>query len=144
MTEAEAKNYIKRFPDVSYTSLLDPKEMKKLAKAAKNKGETFVPGQNAVEKNPVQAARDHYDTYGHFERRNTKLAYRITDNQADCYLRRYQDLGDAFGDAANPTLKAKKHWYKFGFKEKRDPRCYSAACVDQTTAGGEKGCKDKY
>jgi hypothetical protein len=34
-------------------------------------------------------------------------------------------------------MKAKKHWYKFGFNEKRDMRCYNPNCEDEE-------CKNKY
>jgi hypothetical protein len=97
----------------------------------------FNPAGDSFAANPTQAARDHYDTFGHFERRNTKCAYRITDYQAECYMRRYQDLADAFQDATNPISSAKKHWYKYGFAEKRDPRCYKTSCTDEA-------CKNQY
>jgi hypothetical protein len=90
-----------------------------------------------IGKNPVRAARMHYDTYGHFERRNTKCAPRITDIQADCYLRRYSDLSAAFS-GENRIRKARKHWVEFGFAEKRDMRCYNDATCDNEM------CKKKY
>ena len=138
MTEEETKCYIKRFPDVSFTSIkMSPKEVRKAAKAAAKKKEKFNAVGEGLEQNPVQHARDHYDVFGHFERRNTKCAPRITDIQAECYLRRYSDLADAFQDAQNPVSKAKKHWYKYGFAEKRDMRCYASNCEDEE-------CKNKY
>jgi hypothetical protein len=132
MTEEETKCYIKRFPDVSFTSITkSPKQIRKLAKKAAKKKEKFNAVGKGLEENPVQHARDHYDVFGHFERRNTKCAPRITDMQAECYLRRYSDLADAFQDSANPVNRAKKHWYKFGFGEKRDMRCYKPTCEDE-------------
>jgi hypothetical protein len=141
MTEEETKCYLKRFPDVSFTTIKwSPKTAKKKASSAKKKGEkwnAFDDDSKKLAENPVQHARDHYDVFGHFERRNTKCAPRITDIQAECYLRRYQDLADAFQDAQSPINKAKKHWYKYGFNEKRDHRCYAPNCDDEQ-------CKNKY
>jgi hypothetical protein len=135
MTEAETKCYLKRFPDVSFTSLNDPTKDAKAAKKAKKEGKSFNPASDLISKNPIRAARMHYDTYGHFERRNFHCAPRITDIQADCYLRRYSDLSEAFnGD--NRIKKARKHWIEFGFTEKRDMRCYSDQCNTET-------CKNK-
>ena len=137
MTEAETKCYLKRFPDVSFISItMSPKQMRKAAKKAKKSGKKFNIAGDGLQTNPVQYARDHYDVYGHFERRNTKCAPRITDIQAECYLRRYQDLADAFQGDPNPINRAKKHWYKFGFNEKRDYRCYNNNCQDEV-------CKNK-
>jgi len=80
MTEEETVCYLKRFPDVAFTSItMSPKKVRSLAKKAKKKGEKFNAVGDTINTNPVQHARDHYDVFGHFERRNTHCAPRITD-----------------------------------------------------------------
>jgi hypothetical protein len=68
MTQNETACYLKRLPDVSFTSLNDPKAAAKAEKAAKKAGKPFNPVSDLITSNPVRAARMHYDTYGHYER----------------------------------------------------------------------------
>ena len=51
----------------------------------------------------------------------------LTDEQAECYLDRYVDLKDAFGD---DLKKAKQHWKRYGCipKEGRSYECLPAKC----------------
>jgi hypothetical protein len=44
----------------------------------------------------------------------------MSNDEAKCYLMRYGDLRNAFG---NSISQAKKHWKNHGFKEKRDKSC---------------------
>lgn len=51
----------------------------------------------------------------------------LTDEQAECYLDRYVDLKDAFGD---DLKRAKEHWKRYGCtpNEGRSYECLSAKC----------------
>jgi len=111
ITDKEAKCYLKRYPDL----------------------------QNAFG-NDIQKAKDHWKEYGFREKRNKNCDIQvvggpveapriianprkippITDKEAKCYLKRYPDLQKAFG---NDIQKAKDHWKKYGFGEKRNKNC---------------------
>lgn len=54
------------------------------------------------------------------ENRKPGESMKITKLQAECYLNRYPDLKKAFGTSSNSWIKAQHHYYKHGFKEKRN------------------------
>lgn len=87
---------------------------------------------------PLDTAKQHFYEWGIYEGRNRHCAPRLSDQQAKCYLDRYPDLQQAFGDS---WIKVREHWYEYGFKEGRVAACEEAAtpvkCADE---GGVCNC----
>lgn len=55
-----------------------------------------------------------------YEGRNRHRTYRLTNIQSKCYLNRYIDLVQRY---RRNWGAARNHWYRRGYKMKRDPKC---------------------
>ena len=75
----------------------------------------------------IEFAKKHYLYWGVFEKRHRYCADRITDEQAMCYLKRYDDLVDVYG---RNWKAARKHYYTIGHKENRSYICTETADPD--------------
>lgn len=96
MNGPESIAYMRRYPDVK-------------------KGYAHYRGYEFVKKVVEQ-----WNTVGKKENRKPGESMKITKLQAECYLNRYPDLKKAFGTSSNSWIKAQHHYYKHGFKEKRN------------------------
>ena len=65
----------------------------------------------------------------------------MTDQQAQCYLNRYDDLKNAFG---SDLAAAKKHYAQFGEKEKREPRCADTTVAQSCLSTSPEDCPEMY
>jgi len=58
--------------------------------------------------------------WGKYEWRMRHVTYRLTNIQSKCYLNRYIDLVQRY---RRNWGAARNHWYRRGYKMKRDPKC---------------------
>lgn len=94
----------------------------------------------------LKIAKRHYVDWGIYEGRNRHCAQRITDQQAQCYLDKNDDLRKKFGDTEKGWIAAKEHWYTTGWKEGRDHKCtgtFNGVSVEQPYLCAQEGqdCK---
>jgi len=75
MTDEEARCYIDRYPDLEAFDM------------------HFAPDAN-----PLARAKRHYKEFGQLEGRQKFCGQKITEQQARCYLERYPDLLESFGE----------------------------------------------
>jgi len=70
------------------------------------------------------SSKDPHNTekYWKMTQKDYRFRKAITDSEIQCYVDRYPDLQQAFG---NDKSAIKKHWEKYGIKEKRNKFCYS-------------------
>ena len=94
LNEWESKEYLGRFRDVTWSTKTKMTE--------------------------TQYANKHYMEWGIYEGRNRHRTYRITNIQAKCYLNRYVDLAQRYKRNYNG---ARNHWYRKGYRMKRNPKC---------------------
>ena len=78
--------------------------------------------------------------WGLYEGRNRHRTYRITRTQAKCYLKRYPDLVRRY---KTKWWDARNHWYKKGWRMKRNPKC-SNNKVQKNLAEGPRHVAHHY
>jgi len=95
MTKREAKYYLYRYSDL----------------------------QKLFGKKNYKAAIKHWRTKGRKEKRN-KLAYKeLSDEQAQCYLKRYPEVNVQAAKSSDALAFARKHFFMWGYYEHRNRYC---------------------